>query len=385
MNEPVVRPWSGKGLLFRDRGLIVLVAPGSDAVTRELLAAATASVATVEPGAHFCRSVTRLLADRGTLPALCSVGATSGGTALLVHGRATITAGDLVLDGSTAITVAERVVPAMPPALTAALGGDVAEGCPWSELSSGVIRAGGFQLSTPDDPVMADAPAAAPEHGTEPPPVTEPAPAPFATEATPRPTAAEPAPALSATDSAPALSVAEPAPVLPVAEPAPAPSVPAPASDVEVLDVVGGVRCCDGHFNDPGLLYCGVCGIGLTQAGFAVAQDARSALGVLVLDDGTAVPLDRDHLLGRAPGAAAGTARPVTLNDPLVSDVHAFVRLRGWGVSVVDAGSSAGTFVRDPETRAWQRVADQQETVLRPGALIAVGGRQLRYETNRAA
>ena len=30
---------------------------------------------------------------------------------------------------------------------------------------------------------------------------------------------------------------------------------------------ITGVRCRKGHFNDPELAYCGICGIGLTQAG----------------------------------------------------------------------------------------------------------------------
>ena len=150
---------------------------------------------------------------------------------------------------------------------------------------------------------------------------------------------------------------------------------------------VSGVRCRKGHFNDPNLPYCVVCGIGLTQAGRVVAQDERPVLGVLLLDDGRLLPLDRDHVLGRSPDLSdqvrRGEATAVSLEDPLVSDVHAWISLRGWEVSVTDVGSQHGTYVRDPGGQDWEPLHGGGQRTLRPGALIAIGARQLRFETYR--
>jgi hypothetical protein len=149
---------------------------------------------------------------------------------------------------------------------------------------------------------------------------------------------------------------------------------------------ISGVRCRKGHFNDPNLAYCVVCGIGMTQAGRVFAQDERPVLGVLLLDDGRLLPLDRDHVLGRSPEESdrvrQGEATAVALEDPLVSDVHALVSLRGWEVSVADVGSEHGTYVRDPGASDWEPLAGGPRT-LQPGALIAIGARQLRFETYR--
>jgi pSer/pThr/pTyr-binding forkhead associated (FHA) protein len=67
----------------------------------------------------------------------------------------------------------------------------------------------------------------------------------------------------------------------------------------------------------------------------------------------------------------------------LVSDVHAWVSLRGWEVSVADVGSQHGTYVRDPGANDWEPLVGGGPRALQPGALIAIGTRQLRFETYR--
>jgi hypothetical protein len=148
-----------------------------------------------------------------------------------------------------------------------------------------------------------------------------------------------------------------------------------------------GVSCAEGHFNDPTNQYCTLCGIGLTQAGRRSAQRARPSLGVLVLDDGTLLPMTRDYVIGRAPETApevgTGDVTLVRLKDPLVSGVHALVRLEGWEVALIDAGSANGTFLRQPDAHQWVRVPSGGRVVLRPGAIVAMGGRQFRYDSYR--
>jgi hypothetical protein len=154
-----------------------------------------------------------------------------------------------------------------------------------------------------------------------------------------------------------------------------------------VTATITGVRCRKGHFNDPELTYCGVCGIGLTQAGRILALDERPVLGVLLLDDGRLLPLDRDYVLGSAPDLAEevvrGEATGVRLEDGMVSDLHARVSLREWEVSVSDIGSAHGTYVCEPGGDSWEPLSAGGNRTLRPGALIAIGTRQLRFDTYR--
>ncbi|WP_208630710.1 FHA domain-containing protein, partial [Amycolatopsis kentuckyensis] len=113
----------------------------------------------------------------------------------------------------------------------------------------------------------------------------------------------------------------------------------------------------------------------------------RPQLGVLVLDDGTAVPLLRDVVLGRMPefdeAVAAGNADAVTLADPLVSRRHAWIALRDWQVVVTDLHSANGTFVLPRGSATWTRLEPGVDTVLEPGSTVAAGMRQLHYFSHR--
>jgi hypothetical protein len=148
-----------------------------------------------------------------------------------------------------------------------------------------------------------------------------------------------------------------------------------------------GVYCKNSHFNDPQATYCAICGIGMAQMTRVPVRGSRPQLGVVILDDGTMLPLVRDYVLGRAPNTAAavasGQAAPVQLTDPLVSRVHARVVLQGWEVRLVDAGSTNGTYVCRPGTSSWWRLPPGGSLALRPGMAVAIGSRQLRYHSYR--
>ncbi|MGW5743758.1 FHA domain-containing protein [Amycolatopsis sp. NPDC003861] len=150
---------------------------------------------------------------------------------------------------------------------------------------------------------------------------------------------------------------------------------------------VSGVRCARDHFNDPAVSYCSVCGISMAQAPRSPDVGPRPQLGVLVLDDGTTVPLVRDLVLGRMPefdeAVAAGEADPVTLADPLVSRRHARIALRGWQVVVTDLQSANGTFVLPRGSATWRRLEPGAGAVLEPGSTVAAGMRQLHYFSHR--
>jgi len=166
---------------------------------------------------------------------------------------------------------------------------------------------------------------------------------------------------------------------------APERAVPTRADPVQVI----GVRCKNGHFNDPKMAHCAVCGILMASSDRQLVIGERPQLGVLVVDDGTVSPLVLDHVVGRTPEAdtavAAGLASPVRLIDPLVSAVHARVVLDGWEVRVVDAGSVIGTFVCGPGETAWTPLSSGDSALLRPGTVVAFGRRQLCYHSYRNA
>jgi hypothetical protein len=330
---------SGEGTLARYRGVTLLVGPGDELVTGQLLAAARAAADASVPDLRLQQIATRLIAANGKAPALCAVGEVAGGVAALVHGAARITVrtdlGALSLTGNAAVV--DGFLAGQLSLVEAELGTTEAMDVPL-EAAPGTAR----QLRVVEAPVTADEPTA-------------------------------PATPVEEVVSAIADAVT---------------AMEETADEIRAgVAAITGVRCRKGHFNDPNLAYCVVCGLGLTQSGRVPAQAERPVLGVLLLDDGRLLPLDRDHLLGRAPELSdqvrSGEATALQLEDPLVSDVHARISLRGWEVHVTDVGSQHGTYVRNPDSADWEPLHGGDQRVLQPGALIAIGARQLRFETYR--
>ncbi|MFC4010436.1 FHA domain-containing protein [Nonomuraea purpurea] len=154
--------------------------------------------------------------------------------------------------------------------------------------------------------------------------------------------------------------------------------------------LVYGVDCKNDHFNDPRVPYCAVCGIALVQRTLVPYKGPRPALGVLVLDDGTALPLESDYLLGRdperAPEVAGGTARPakVTSPDGSVSRRHLRVALDGWDVNLVDLGSVNGTQIQPPGDPNFYDIPPNEPVTIAPGTTVRVGvSRTMRFEAHR--
>ena len=154
--------------------------------------------------------------------------------------------------------------------------------------------------------------------------------------------------------------------------------------------LVYGVDCKNDHFNDPRVPYCAVCGIALVQRTLVPYKGPRPPLGVLILDDGTALPLESDYLLGRdperAPEVAGGTARPakVTSPDGSVSRRHLRVALDGWDVNLVDLGSVNGTQIQPPGDPNFYDIPPNEPVTIVPGTTVRVGvSRTMRFEAHR--
>ncbi|WP_117215154.1 hypothetical protein [Allorhizocola rhizosphaerae] len=155
-------------------------------------------------------------------------------------------------------------------------------------------------------------------------------------------------------------------------------------TNVEPVEVMG-VHCDKGHFNDPEIAYCAVCGLSTVHTGRPM-RGVRPQLGVLVLDDGTVSPLLRDHVIGSRPendpAVAAGRANAVSFPDPQVAVVHLRVVLDGWDVTAV--AEATGAFVRHPQVNGWTPLAKGTAVRLPPGAALACGRRRLHYHSYRS-
>ena len=158
-------------------------------------------------------------------------------------------------------------------------------------------------------------------------------------------------------------------------------------ADAAAHSVIIGVRCTHGHFNDPKVPYCSVCGISMIQLTRVPVPGQRPPLGVLTLDDGTAYPLGMGYVLGRQPErdplVRSGRAAPLRLADPTVSRIHARMLTRGWDLVLADAGSTNGTRVCSPGGSRWSAVPAGAAVRLAPGSRVTVGAHQIRYDSHR--
>lgn len=156
-----------------------------------------------------------------------------------------------------------------------------------------------------------------------------------------------------------------------------------PVVGVGSVPVVRGIRCNRGHFNHPDVAACVRCRIPVDPARRAFGSGTRPPLGILVLDDGSIVALDRDHLLGRAPDTdtevASGALRGLTLAGDGVADLHATLRISDWSLIVVDRHSPAGTHLLTPGSEGWSRVRPSDPRPVPPGTHMALGSRVLTF------
>jgi hypothetical protein len=267
-----------------------------------------------------------------------------------------------------------------------------------SDLVAGVVPGSGLSLAPRGAAPIATPVAASPSVKDLPPaPEPVPVPAPPAVEI---PVSAPPVPPVP-TPPVPPVVTPPPTPTPdfqvesltddagPAREPLPVDAVDEPLPVGSEQAQVKGVFCKRGHFNDPMVQFCTVCGINMVQQTPALVDGPRPPLGVLVFDDGSVFQLEQDYVLGRqpegAPEVVSGAARPLRLEDSggTVSRAHALISLEGWTVRLSDHGSANGTYIAMPNSPDWQPVPPNGRVVLAPGTTIKLGNRTLKYESHR--
>lgn len=175
--------------------------------------------------------------------------------------------------------------------------------------------------------------------------------------------------------------------VLPAPEPSPEPGyAPVGAQPNAGSPVVLGIYCEYGHFTDPDAQSCVTCGTWIRERPAPPEPGPRPPLGVLILDNGAALAVDGDYVIGREPAqdpsVASGTARPLRIADAksTISRVHARVHLEGWRVLLTDLGAANGTHVQTPDAQMPLLLEPQVPVPIRPGTRIFVGAPCLKYE-----
>jgi hypothetical protein len=431
----------GDGIVARTPGAALIV-PRPNPQQREALDQLLGLVRTARAGGG--RSLARRLAgilassddDTMDLALLAPLG--GGDIAVLVVGDVEVTAdgsdGAVTISGRDSVTWVDRVLRAPSSVHISGGSGDgdgqdqAGSAFELSDLVVGIVPGAGLSLAPRGDVPALDASAALPAQSAPP-------------ESTPGRSAPAQAAARSGPAQAPPAPVAAPLPVPETAAPdeqpggpiqyeksGPPPQAPAPVpaeapqGDFQVESLSGdsppsrpplpvepeeagqsstpsgaaapqvkGVYCKRGHFNDPMVQFCTVCGINMVQQTPALVDGPRPPLGVLVFDDGSVFQLEQDYVLGRqpeqAPEVLAGTARPLRLEDSggTISRAHALIALEDWTVRISDHGSANGTYIAMPNSPDWQPVPRNGRIVLTPGTTIKLGNRTLKYESHRGA
>jgi FHA domain len=371
-------PLAGQGVIARF-GALVAVTDGRGPDPDPLLSAIAEVAAAAGDGGDLVLMAARAALGCCGQPAWACAGVTEeGGVAVLVHGCAvavvrvgggpevTLTAGDSAIPVSRTFTGASVTV--------GLVIGDPPAPDPQFWLGGGVVRGGGLAVTVSADVAelavrdAIDAMAGVPNAGAT----------------------------ISSDDWFARRPPADPAVWHPPTLDTPAVSTPAvstPAIGTQAGAIVGeddpqailvdGVLCVGDHFNDPGARACRQCGIGLDQPPRNLQRRQRPPLGVLVLDDGTRFPLDRNYVLGREPtfdsDVIDGRARPLRINDPngTVSRLHLRISLVGWQVEVSDLGSANGSVLQSPGDE--RTLAPFAPTTIEPGTRIGIGQRSMQY------
>jgi hypothetical protein len=157
-----------------------------------------------------------------------------------------------------------------------------------------------------------------------------------------------------------------------------------PDGNDAVSETVLGIFCARHHFNHPQARYCNRCGLSMLQLTHNLVAGPRPTLGFLVFDDGATWALDRPYLLGRDGESARGDGAErlyVGGDAATVSVDHAEIRLESWNVTLMDLGSTNGTYLWDAAAGRWDPLIPRRPVTLEPGAVAALGHRTFVYES----
>jgi hypothetical protein len=149
---------------------------------------------------------------------------------------------------------------------------------------------------------------------------------------------------------------------------------------------IRGYRCENGHLNDPRSPSCRECAAPIDERVGGLVAGPRPALGTLVFEDGAAHVVDGGYLVGGRPDAddrvRTGELRPIVVDDGSVAPAHAEIRVSGWDVMVVDAGSQNGTYVSGPDEGQWTPLPSRRSRRLLPGTRVRLGTRTFVFESS---
>ena len=199
-------------------------------------------------------------------------------------------------------------------------------------------------------------------------------------------------PPLPATPPAELAGAAQPVPHAPAASP----PAPGPGSNLaqhaDESNWVLGIRCPLDHHNHPDAGYCSQCGrkMGINATAIFV-KGPRPPLGLFLLDDGGAIPIATDLLIGRDAtthqDVVAGTRQAVLLTDAsnVVSRHHLAITLHEWTVTVADLGSANGTILINAKTGSAQPLVPHQVAPMEAGDRLQIGPRILQLELHHVA
>lgn len=132
--------------------------------------------------------------------------------------------------------------------------------------------------------------------------------------------------------------------------------------------LVPGITCRHGHFNADQARWCAICGSSLVGRQSYRSRSVRPAVGVLVADDGSTIPVARSIEI--AP-TRRRRGQPTLLEG---LDGRAAIRVKGWLVFLV-ARSEAGVEVQGIPLQAGQPVP------LSAGTRFRVGDRGFTFES----
>jgi hypothetical protein len=195
--------------------------------------------------------------------------------------------------------------------------------------------------------------------------------------------------------------VPDASPPPPPAPPSPPAATPGPGSAAaqsgeggadESANWVLGIRCPLDHHNHPDAGYCSQCGrkMGINATAVLV-KGPRPPLGLFLLDDGGAIPIATNLLIGRDatthPDVVAGSRQAVLLTDDsnVVSRHHLAITLEDWTITVADLGSANGTLWIDGRTGVPQPLQPNVPIPMDSGDRLQIGPRILQLELHHIA
>lgn len=147
-----------------------------------------------------------------------------------------------------------------------------------------------------------------------------------------------------------------------------------PVPPMAPMEPIATKLCPDLHPNDPGSTTCRICDRPFDGAAEIVSM-APVAVGRLLLEDGSAVDVADNLIVGRSP-IGDDNLDTLTVSGRQVSRRHLVLEARGWQLFVKDCDSTNGTFLTRRGEKGRRRVPNDEAIPVRIGDSIHFGSRQ---------